>query len=511
MPQARGKTTRSWRNGPVILVRWCVSADAFGTLWLACVLQTYPRMEGRILLIEDDPDSGELVSADLRDRKHQVHWVTSAEEGVRLLEHEIFDVIVTDMNMGEMSGLDLCRHVRDRYEDLPVVIMTAYGTLHAAVDGIRAGAYDFITKPFELDHLSLVIDRALGLHALRREVAQLRTSRASTSSNGSFVGKSATLERVNDLVARVADGDATILVTGESGTGKELVARALHANSRRSSGPFVAINCAAMPEQLLESELFGHAKGAFTDAKATRTGLFVRANRGTLLLDEIGEMPAGMQAKLLRALQERKIRPVGSDEEVEFDARIVASTHRDLEGEVAEKRFREDLFYRINVVRIHVPPLRARGNDVLLLAQRFLEEKGATAARPVTAMSAAVAKKLLAFPWPGNVRQLENCIERAVAVSLGGEIQLEDLPDDIRDFQPSKVDLVGIDAGAAPTTLPSMEEIERRYIRQVLAATGDNKTLAAEILGFDRRTLYRKLDRMQKEAKPTEERAAGSA
>ncbi|HEY1959493.1 MAG TPA: sigma-54 dependent transcriptional regulator [Polyangiaceae bacterium] len=458
-------------------------------------------MQANILLIDDDAGLCDLLANDLEARGHRARRAHSAEDGLRLLGEDNFDVVVTDVNMGGMSGVDLCRHVRARHEDLPVVVMTAYGTLESAISAIRAGAYDFITKPFEFDHFSLVIDRALGLHALRREVARLKSGAQEESAviAPDLQGRSPALERVRDLIARVADTESTILVTGESGTGKELVAKAIHDASGRKAGQFVAINCAAMPETLLESELFGHARGAFTDAKAPRTGLFVRANQGTVFLDEIGEMPAGMQAKLLRALQERRVRPVGSDTEVEFDARIITATHRDLETEVNEKKFREDLFYRINVVRIHVPPLRARGNDTLILAQRFLEKLAVSSKREVKGMSAAVAQKLLAYPWPGNVRQLQNCIERAVAVARGKEIALEDLPDDVRDYQPSKVDLVGVDTNDAITAMPTMDEIERRYIRQVLGAVAGNKTLAAQILGFDRRTLYRKLDRMNEQ------------
>jgi two-component system response regulator HydG len=455
-------------------------------------------MQGNILLIDDDAGLCELIAADLEARGHKARRAVSAEDGLRILAENPVDVVVTDVNLHGMTGVELCRLVHERHEELPVVVMTAYGTLEGAIDAIRAGAYDFVTKPFEFDHFALVVDRALGLHALRHEVARLRSQANAATANiaPQLIGTSPALDRMRDLISRVADMDSTILIAGESGTGKELVARALHDASPRKNGKFVAINCAAMPEALLESELFGHARGAFTDAKNSRIGLMVQANGGTLLLDEVGEMPLGMQAKLLRALQERRVRPVGSDVEIEFDARIVGATHRDLETEVAEKRFREDLFYRINVVRIDVPPLRARGNDVLLLAQHFLKYVAAHAGRNVRGMSAPVAKRLLAFPWPGNVRQLQNCIERAVAVSRGDEIALEDLPDNIRDYQPSKIDLVGVDTSDAAITMPTMDEIERRYIRQVLGAVAGNKTLASQILGFDRRTLYRKLERM---------------
>jgi two-component system response regulator HydG len=311
--------------------------------------------------------------------------------------------------------------------------------------------------------------------------------------------------KMGELLTRVADTETTVLVTGESGTGKELVAKALHSKSGRKDGPFVAINCAAMPESLLESELFGHTKGAFTDARTARPGLFIRASKGTLFLDEIGEMPAGMQAKLLRALQERTVRPVGGDSEQPFDARIIAATNRDLETEVEEKRFREDLFYRINVVRLHVPPLRARGSDILLLAQHFLERYAVQSRRPVVGMTSAAADKLLSYPWPGNVRELQNCIERAVALAQFDQIGVDDLPEKIRDYKTARINIESND----PAELLPMEEVERRYILKVLEAVGGNKTLAAQVLGFDRRTLYRKLERVRDPA-PRDGRAPAS-
>jgi two-component system response regulator HydG len=288
----------------------------------------------------------------------------------------------------------------------------------------------------------------------------------------------------------VAESDTSVLITGESGTGKELVARALHQRSARREGAFVAINCAAMPEPLLESELFGHVKGAFTDARQGRTGLFVKASHGTLFLDEIGEMPAGMQAKLLRALQERSVRPVGGETEVSFDTRILAATNRDLETEVEEKRFREDLFYRINVVRIHVPPLRVRGSDVLLLAQHYLKRYSSQGKGRVVGMTSAAADKLLGYGWPGNVRELQNCIERAVALARLDQLGVDDLPEKIREFKSTRVVVESDD----PADLLPMEEVERRYVLRVLEAVGGNKTMASQVLGFDRRTLYRKLD-----------------
>jgi DNA-binding NtrC family response regulator len=280
-----------------------------------------------------------------------------------------------------------------------------------------------------------------------------------------------------------------VLITGESGTGKELVARALAARSRRRAGPFVAINCAAMPEALLESELFGHGKGAFTDAKTARTGLFLQANGGVLFLDEIGEMPLALQPKLLRALQERKVRPLGGDSETAFDARLVAATNRDLETAVEQRRFREDLFYRINVITVALPPLRARGNDVLLLAQHYVQHFAGQFGKNVTGLSSPAAERLCSYGWPGNVRELQNCMERAVALTRFAEIVVEDLPDKIRSYRRSHVVVASDD----PTELVPLDEIERRYILRALEALGGNRTLTAQVLGLDRKTLYRKL------------------
>ncbi|WP_394850951.1 sigma-54 dependent transcriptional regulator [Pendulispora brunnea] len=448
-------------------------------------------MQGRILIIDDDRSMCEILDSALRRRDFEVAWRTSPDEGLRALADQDFDVVVTDLNMQGMSGVDLCRQIAENREDIPVVVMTAFGSMETAVAAIRAGAYDFVTKPFEMDDIALTLERALRHRALREEVKRLKRAVDDSSKFDDIIGQSSAMEKAYDLLDRVADSDTTVLITGESGTGKELVARALHKRSPRNRGPFVAINCAAMPETLLESELFGHTRGAFTDARQARPGLFVKAQGGTLFLDEIGEMPMGMQAKLLRALQERTVRPVGGDVEVPFDARIVAATNRDLETEVEEKRFREDLFYRINVVRINVPPLRSRGSDVLLLAQHFIERYSAQGRSKVKGMSSGAADKLLSYPWPGNVRELQNCVERAVALARYDQIGVDDLPEKIRDFKSSRVIVETED----PSELLPMDEVERRYILRVLEAVGGNKTMAAQVLGFDRRTLYRKLER----------------
>jgi two-component system response regulator HydG len=449
------------------------------------------HLERRILIIDDDRSMCDVLEAELRKRGFETTTTTSPEEGLRRLVEDDYDLVLTDINMHGMSGVEVCRQIVESREDVPVVVMTAYGSMEAAIATIRAGAYDFVTKPFETDDMALTIERALKHRALREEVKRLRRVVVDQQRFDDILGTSPAMKKMYDLVARVAETDTTVLITGESGTGKELVAKAIHLRSARREGPFVAINCAAMPESLLESELFGHVKGAFTDARTARPGLFIKASRGTLFLDEIGEMPAGMQAKLLRALQERTVRPVGGDQEQPFDARMIAATNRDLETEVEEKRFREDLFYRINVVRIHVPPLRARGSDILLLAQHFLQRYQTGPTQRVVGIKSTAADKLLSYPWPGNVRELQNCIERAVALAQFDQVGVDDLPERVREFKSSRIAIESSD----PTELLPMEEVERRYILRVLEAVGGNKTLAAQVLGFDRRTLYRKLER----------------
>jgi two-component system response regulator HydG len=445
----------------------------------------------QVLIVDDERAMGELIVDALTTKEQRVVFKTSADEALRALREEEFDVVVTDLNMAGMSGADLCRRIVSSQPDLPVVVMTGYGSVETAIQSIRAGAYDFITKPFEMTQLTLTVERAAKHRMLGTEVKRLRKQLAESKSFDAIVGESTPMKEVFSLINRVADSEATVLITGESGTGKELVARALHQHSRRAQGPFVAVNCAALPAQLLESELFGHVKGAFTDARSSRAGLFLEANQGTVFLDEIGEMPLGMQVKLLRALQERTVRPVGGSTETQFDVRIVAATNRDLETLVSEKRFREDLYYRINVVRIQVPPLRARGMDILLLAQGFVQRFAKQSNKGVMGLSAPAAEKLLAYDWPGNVRELQNCIERAVALTAFEQVAVDDLPRKIREYQTARL----VVETQNPTELLPMEEVEKRYILKVLDSVGGNKTMAASVLGFDRRTLYRKLER----------------
>ncbi len=447
-------------------------------------------MKGRVLVIDDEQSACEVLAERLRYRGFAVEWRTSAEEALDLIAQTPFDVIVTDVHMRGMNGITFCERVATNRPDIPVVVVTAFGSLESAVAAIRAGAYDFVTKPFDIEALAHSVQRAVQLRGLREEVRELRRTVAESRQFEEVIGASPVMAQLYEMLERVAGSDASVLITGETGTGKELVARALHRRSGRK-GPFVAINCAAMPEALLESELFGHAKGAFTDAKESRAGLLVQADGGTLFLDEVGDMAPGLQAKMLRALQERRVRPVGGSAEVAFDARVLAATHRDLETAIEEKRFREDLYYRLNVIKVELPPLRARGGDVLLLAQRFLEHFARRSAKPVAGLSAPAAERLLAYSWPGNVRELQNSIERAVALTRYEQIAVEDLPEKVRSYRSAFV----IVAADDPSELVPLEEVERRYILRVMEAVAGNKSAAAQVLGIERATLYRKLDR----------------
>ena len=454
-------------------------------------------MKPKILVIEDDRGMCELLEIGLGKRGFSVHWSTDPLQTADILKREEFDVVVTDLNMPRLSGIDLTRQIVDSRPDLPVVLITAFGSMESAVAAMRAGAYDFVTKPLEVDALALLLQRAVQHRALREEVRRLRSAVAAAESVVGMVAESEAMRKVAQMLARVAETDVSALIVGESGTGKELVARAIHKRSVRKDGPFVAVNCSALPEALLESELFGHIRGAFTDAKLPRKGLFQHAQGGTLFLDEIGDLPLSLQPKLLRVLQERAVRPIGADAESPIDVRILAATNVDLEAAVQEKRFREDLFYRLNVVQIELPPLRARGNDVLLLAQHFIERTSARHDKRVEKLTPKAAERLLAYSWPGNVRELQNCIERAVTLTSYDQIGVDDLPEKVRDYRPSQV-LVSSDH---PDELVSLEEIERRYILRVLDVVGGNKSLAAQILGVDRRTLYRKVEKYESETK----------
>ncbi len=451
---------------------------------------TTPAPATRVLVVDDVQSMCEMLAERLPPLGFEVAWRTSGDEALALLAATDVDAVVTDLNMQGMNGLELCDRIVAGRPDVPVVVITAFGNLDTAIAAIRAGAYDFIVKPFDIKVLALSLERAVEHRRLRAEVKRLRRTVDESRRFGELLGTSAAMQTVYALLDQVAPSESSVLVTGETGSGKELVARALHERSRRRGGPFVAINCAAVPEALIESELFGHARGAFTDARAARTGLMAQANGGTLFLDEIGDLPLGLQPKLLRVLQERRVRPVGGDAESALDFRLVCATNQDLESAVEEKRFREDLYFRVNVITVKLPPLRARGGDVLLLAQHFVDCDAAKAGKAVTGISPEAARLLMAYPWPGNVRELQNCIERALALARYDQVTVDDLPEKIRAHRRSHVVVAADD----PSELPSLEEMERRYILRVMEAVAGNKTLAAQILKVGRKTLYRKLE-----------------
>jgi len=448
------------------------------------------RPTGRILIVEDDPALCELLEESLVRRGHRVLSARGAGAAGEILHREEIDVVLTDLNMPGPSGIDLCTELSANRPDLPVVIMTAFGSLETAIAALRAGAYDFVTKPIDIDLLGFSLERALRHRQMQEKIRLLKDQVRLRRPQGELTGESPALEKVREQIGRIADLDTSILISGESGTGKELVARALHRQSRRSEGPFVAINCAALPENLLESELFGHVRGAFTDAREARRGLFVEASGGTLFLDEIGELTLTLQPKLLRVLEERKVRPLGGGQEIDCDVRIVAASHSDLAEAVREGSFRSDLYYRLNVIQLELPPLRARGNDILLLARGFIDELAGRFGKSVTGLAEPAAARLLAYRWPGNVRELRNVIERALALTRHDRITVEDLPDHLQS--PSgEIPLPG--GTLDPLSLLPLAEMERRYIDRVLDQLGGNRTLAARILGVDRKTLYRKL------------------
>lgn len=444
-----------------------------------------------VLIVDDEQPMCELVSAALAISGFETVMCHTADRALECVRQQDFDVVLTDVRMPGASGLELCQQLSELRPDLPVVVMTAFGNLETAITAIRNGAYDFVTKPIEMQLLRVTIERAAQHSRLTRQIKLIHEGDFASDDLPSLIGDSQPMLELRDQMRRVSTSDAPILITGESGTGKELVAQSVHQLSNRKNKPFVAVNCAAISDSLLESELFGHAKGAFTDARSERLGLILQAQGGTLLLDEIGDMPIAMQVKLLRALEERRLRPVGGDREMEFDVRVLAATHRDLESAVEEGEFREDLFYRINVIQLHVPPLRSRGTDILKLAMNYVNQFAQQSDKSVSEIARPAAEKLLAYRWPGNVRELRNVIQRAVALTRFDAITVDDLPEKIREHRQSTVFIGGED----PSELVTIGEVEQRYIEHVLNAVGGNRTQAANILGVDRKTLYRKLKR----------------
>lgn len=441
-----------------------------------------------VLIVEDEEMMRSILRQLLEAADFAVYTADSAETALEVFSSNDIVVTLTDIKMSGSDGLALLDRIKSIDDEAVVIIMTAFSSVDTAVAALRKGAYDYITKPFVNEDLVQTVKNAAQHRKLFRENRVLRRELQKHQGFSEIVGKSEALNRVFDVVNKVADTTANVLIQGESGTGKELIARAIHFNSSRRAKPFLAVNCGALTESLLESELFGHTRGSFTGATADKNGLFRSVAGGTLFLDEVGEMPASLQVKLLRALQERQVVPVGSSKAVSFDARIVAATNRDLEAEVAEGRFREDLFYRLNVIEIHVPPLRERRDDVPLLVKHFVAMTAHAQNAPPKVLTEDALAALFNYDWPGNIRELEHVIERSVILS-----------DDVVDLASLPAKLQAISKTEASGDRPPLEEIEKNYVLEVLAVTDDDKVAAAKILGIDLSTLYRKLKRYELE------------
>ena len=439
-----------------------------------------------ILIVDDDSPHRSMLRTVLRGWGYAVEEAEDGAAAVEQVKARAFDAVLTDVRMARLDGIAALREIREWNPSIPVLIMTAWSSVQNAVDALRLGAYDYLTKPLELDELKLALERALDHTRLARESQE--PGRAQSEASSLLLGRSEAMRELVEMVETVAPTEATVLVSGESGTGKELVARAIQAASTRRDKPFVTINCAALAENLLESELFGHEKGAFTGADRRREGRFVQAHGGTLFLDEIGEMPLSLQAKLLRVLQQGEVQRVGCDETIKVDVRVIAATNRVLADEVAAGRFREDLFYRLNVIGLEVPPLRARREDIPLLASTFLERHAAANRKTIKGFTPQAMDAMLRYGWPGNVRELENAVERAVILSGGEYVAQRALPLAVQNAPVPDADGEELALGSM-----SLEDVERKAIEATLRETEDNKSEAARRLGITRATLHSKL------------------
>jgi len=448
-------------------------------------------MKPVILIIDDDTSLRRVLEYNLQEAGYAVATAPSGEEGVRLFDEVSPDLVISDMKMPGMDGMQVLRSIRERSPEMLVIMITAFGTVDIAVEAMKSGAYDYITKPFNRDELRLTVAKALQFKRLAVENKSLKEKLAERSDFRSLIGSSPAMERVFHIVSKVADTDASVLITGESGSGKELVARSLHANSSRKNSPFIAINCAAIPRDLLESELFGHVKGAFTGAVKDKTGKFALADGGTIFLDEVGELPLELQPKLLRALQERVIEPVGGTSELKLDVRVVAATNLDIEKSVADGTFRDDLYYRLSVIPIHLPPLRQRKDDIPLLLRHFCIKHNAAG----VAFDKEAQAALIGYGWPGNVRELENLVERLLIMRESDTLTREELPDKIKNSNKR----VKTDDCGSIVNLPesgcSLEQLEREIVVQALERNGWNQTAAARFLRIPRHTLIYRMEK----------------
>jgi DNA-binding NtrC family response regulator len=457
-----------------------------------------PPSPYRILVVEDEQLMRSIIAQLLRSEGHEVLEAHAADAALRIFEKEKIDLAILDVNLGQGgSGLDLLGKIRDLDPEVMGIILTAYASVESAVDALRKGAYDYLTKPFANDHLKAVVRNALGQKALFHENRFLRRELRDKYRFENIIGKSDAIERVFRMMEKVARTDSSVLITGESGTGKELVARAIHFSSERANGRFLPINCGALPENLLESELFGYKRGAFTGAAQDKIGLLKAADKGTVFFDEIGELPLALQVKLLRALQERECYPLGANEPIGFDVRVLCATNRDLDNEVKAGRFREELLYRINVINLTLPPLREREDDIALLANHFLRKYEKSLARTGMRFSKGAMRLLMSYPWPGNVRELENTVERAAILAETDVIHSHDLPDKLRNASMVSTPLDSTDM--------TLEELEREHMRRILAKAEGDKVKAARMLGIHLSTLYRKVQRYRLDSEPGSE------
>ncbi len=453
------------------------------------------QTSAKILVIDDDAVARELLAEALRKEGYEVEAFADGAEAIERAREAPVDLVLTDIRMGAMDGLTVLREFKKFSPDTPIVLLTAFGSLEGAIEAMKQGAYDYLAKPFKKEEIKLVVRRSLEHGRLVRENARYRAELRDREEWSQMVGSSPAMLEVYKLVARVSEGRSTVLLEGESGTGKELIAKAIHANSPRRDKPFVPINCAALPEALLESEMFGYEKGAHSTATSAKPGLFEIANGGTLFLDEIGDLGAALQVKLLRVMQDREVRRVGGTSSVKVDVRIIAATNRDLAGLVREGKFRDDLYYRLNVVRIVLPSLAERREDIPLLAHHFLRKYTGGATHPVKGFLPETMALLQRYRWPGNVRELENAIERAVSLSHGPFIMPDDLPEAIRHADSIQEEKPASTDAPLEEELLTLDEVAKRHLIRVLKETKGNKVRAAKILGIDRRTLYRMAER----------------
>jgi two-component system, NtrC family, response regulator PilR len=459
--------------------------------------------KARVLVVDDEQSMREFLEIFFRGEGYDVTTAPDVDSALIAVDADDFDVVISDIQMPERSGLDLLHAVKETAPQTVVIMITAFATTETAITAMKQGAYDYVTKPFKVDELRLVVEKALEKRLLSAENQRLKSELRKETRRRQLVGNGRAMEQLYELVARVANTKTNVLVCGESGTGKELVARAIHDQSERREQPFVAVNCGAIPENLLESELFGHVKGAFTGAVQNKAGLFETAHKGTLFLDEIGELPASLQVKLLRVIQDKAVRRVGGTSDQLVDVRIIAATNRRLEEEVAASRFREDLYYRLNVIQIGLPPLRDRTEDIPLLVTHFLEKYAQELGKPVAGFSEAAMERLLEYGFPGNVRELENMVERAVALSQGGTIGPESLPPTMLE-PPAKGAAAKLPLEGA--NLDSLvNEFERGLLREALRQSRGVKKRAAHLLGISFRSFRYRLEKLGMEEAPDEE------